>query len=156
MTALRTASVALVVSGQAFHWFDLATTLPELRRILAPGGLVAAFWNRRTSTPFLDEYEALLRRHSTEYGSVPGPKETIPRIKAHPLVTDLREAEFANAQEFCREGVFGRAYSSSYVVHGVADHAAFDRELEAIFARHQEGGKVTFAYRSVAVAWRIR
>lgn len=154
-TALRAASLDLVVSGQAFHWFDLATVMPELKRVLKPGGTVAAFWNRRTSTPFLDEYERLLRTHSTEYGGIPGPRETLPRIKASPYVADLSEAEFANSQEFDLDGVIGRARSSSYVIHGVSDLTAFERALAAAFERHQAGGKVTFAYRSVVLAWRF-
>mgnify|MGYP001614176741 CR=1 FL=1 len=154
-TALREAGLGLVVSGQAFHWFDLATVMPELRRVLRPRGTVAAFWNRRASTPFLEEYERLLRTHSTEYGNIPGPRETIPRIKASSHVTDLREAEFENAQEFDLDGVIGRARSSSYVIHGVADLPAFERALAEAFGRHERGGKVTFAYRSVVVAWRL-
>ncbi len=154
-TALREGSLDLVVSGQAFHWFDLATVMPELRRALKPRGTVAAFWNRRASTPFLDEYERLLRTHSTEYGGIPGPRETIPRIQASPWVADLREAEFENAQEFDLAGVIGRARSSSYVIHGVRDLPAFERALAEAFDRHQRGGKVTFAYRSVVLAWRL-
>lgn len=154
-TALQAASLDLVVSGQAFHWFDLATVMPELKRVLKPGGRVSAFWNRRTSTPFLDDYERLLRTHSTEYGGIPGPRETIPRIKASPYVADLLEAEFENAQEFDLDGVIGRARSSSYVIHGVSDRTAFEAALAAAFGRHQSGGKVTFAYRSVVLAWRL-
>jgi SAM-dependent methyltransferase len=38
------ATVALVTSGTAFHWFAPAPTLAEIERALVPGGSVALFW----------------------------------------------------------------------------------------------------------------
>ena len=35
----------VVVAGQALHWFDLNRALPEIARVLAPGGVLAALWN---------------------------------------------------------------------------------------------------------------
>ena len=56
----------------------------------------------------------------------------------------MREAEFAHEQTFDREGLIGRAYSSSYVVHGIADHAGFDRALGEVFEQHARDGRVAF------------
>jgi SAM-dependent methyltransferase len=44
---LPDASVDLVAVGQAFHWFDRAKALPELARVLRPGGRLALFYNAR-------------------------------------------------------------------------------------------------------------
>jgi SAM-dependent methyltransferase len=41
---LRDASVSLVASGTAFHWFAPAPTLGEIARVLVPGGHAALFW----------------------------------------------------------------------------------------------------------------
>ncbi|HEX9065819.1 MAG TPA: class I SAM-dependent methyltransferase [Streptosporangiaceae bacterium] len=34
-----------VLAGQAAHWFDLDLALPEIARVLAPGGAFAGLWN---------------------------------------------------------------------------------------------------------------
>src|SRR3954464_7845825 len=38
-------SVDAIVVGQAFHWFDAARALPEMVRVLRPGGRIGLFWN---------------------------------------------------------------------------------------------------------------
>jgi SAM-dependent methyltransferase len=38
-------SVDAVLCGQSMHWFDLPRALPEIARVLAPGGALGALWN---------------------------------------------------------------------------------------------------------------
>ena len=40
-------SVDVVTVAQAFHWFDATRAAAEMRRVLRPGGAVAALWNTR-------------------------------------------------------------------------------------------------------------
>ncbi|MCP2164685.1 class I SAM-dependent methyltransferase [Goodfellowiella coeruleoviolacea] len=42
---LPDASVDAVLVGQAMHWFDLDRALPEIARVLRPGGVLAGLWN---------------------------------------------------------------------------------------------------------------
>lgn len=154
-TGLPTASMALVSVAQAFHWFDLPETLREFSRVLRPAGSCAVYWNVRGSNPFLEEYDRLLREHSTEYSVFDKPAQTLAALRARSELRDLSEAEFAHAQTFDREGLFGRAYSSSYVVHGIADHAAFDRALAALHERHARDGRVEFPYRTLGLCFRL-
>lgn len=42
---LSDSSVDAVVVGQAFHWFDAARAVPEMVRVLRPGGTIGLFWN---------------------------------------------------------------------------------------------------------------
>jgi SAM-dependent methyltransferase len=38
-------SVDAVLCGQSMHWFDLSRALPEIARVLVPGGVLGAMWN---------------------------------------------------------------------------------------------------------------
>jgi SAM-dependent methyltransferase len=44
---LASRSVDAVVAAQAFHWFDHDKALPEVARVLRPGGVLAIVWNLR-------------------------------------------------------------------------------------------------------------
>ena len=39
------ASVDAVLAGQAMHWFDIDRAMPEIARVLTPGGVFAGLWN---------------------------------------------------------------------------------------------------------------
>jgi SAM-dependent methyltransferase len=38
-------SVDAVLCAQSLHWFDMARALPEIARVLVPGGVLGAMWN---------------------------------------------------------------------------------------------------------------
>lgn len=42
---LPDASVDAVLCGQAMHWFDMSRAVPEIARVLVPGGVLGALWN---------------------------------------------------------------------------------------------------------------
>lgn len=155
-TGLPDASADLVTVAQAFHWFDIPATMRELHRVLRPGRLTVAYWNvRDPSSDFMRDYDDALRRFSREYAILDKPVETTAAIKRAAGVEDVREAEFGCRQAFDLEGLLGRAYSSSYVIHGVADHDAFRAVLRDVHATYARDGQVEFLYRTLAIAWRL-
>jgi SAM-dependent methyltransferase len=154
-TGLPDGSVDLVTVAQAFHWFELAPTFRELRRVLRPAGWCAAFWNVRASSPFMDAYDALLRSRSTEYAVLESHGLTIEALAASAEAADPRQGRFPNLQEFDWEGLHGRAWSSSYVLHGVADREGFDRELRGLFDTYRVDGKVAYLYNAVGLCFRL-
>jgi SAM-dependent methyltransferase len=154
-TGLASAGVALVTVAQAFHWFDVDAALAEFHRILRPDGHAAAIWNLRAASPFMDAYDALLRRYSSEYRVVESWEATLARLRAHPRIAAPRDHEVPNAQRFDLEGLRGRAWSSSYVSRGVSDGDGFDAALAALFDAHARDGVVSFPYRTVALLFRI-
>jgi ubiquinone/menaquinone biosynthesis C-methylase UbiE len=44
---LREASVDCVTAAQSFHWFDYERAVPELARVIRPGGVLAVIRNLR-------------------------------------------------------------------------------------------------------------
>jgi len=147
-TGLPDGAVHLVVAAQAFHWFDPDAARTEFTRILLENAPVAIIWNdRRTdSTPFLTQYEALLRKFCPEYDAVAGRHcnpDTLARFFAH---APMQEAVFDNTQPLDWEGLNGRLLSSSYVP---ASGPALERLLSGLrqaFDTHNDNGLVTFEY----------
>ncbi len=68
-SGLADASTDLVTVAQALHWFDLPAFYAEVRRVLKPGGVVAA-WTYGVHTTEGDAIDAAVRRF---YHEVVGP-----------------------------------------------------------------------------------
>jgi SAM-dependent methyltransferase len=147
-TGLQESSVRLVTAAQAFHWFDAEGARAEFARILQPGGLVALVWNSRRdrSTPFLEDYEALLRKYGTDYGQVNHRQiDTARLLDFFGGEVDLRS--FPHAQELDEEGLRGRLLSSSYVpAAGHPDHLPMLAAMDELFVRHARNGRVKIDY----------
>lgn len=148
-TGLPDASVDLVTAAQAFHWFDVPACRREFARILRPGGGVALIWNERLvdATPFLADYETLLRRHATDYARVNHANVDAGAAAALFAQQGFTLVEFPNEQSFDFEGLKGRVLSSSYAPNvGHPGHEPMLRDLEDLFRRHAEEGRVAFRY----------
>jgi len=148
-TTLDDASVNFVTAGQAFHWFDQHLCRREFTRILKPDGWVVVIWNERLNdtTPFVRDYEDLLRKFGTDYASV---KESYPN-EQH--MCDFFGAgaysshTLPNFQEFDFDGIAGRLRSSSFIP--TQDHSNFApmmAELQRMFDAHNQAGRVRLEY----------
>ncbi len=141
----------LLVAGQSFHWFDPQKTRAEALRILKPGAAAALLWNERPKglVPFLEDYEALLRRYAPEYEAVArlrAGEEGIRQFFGQP--PEL--ATFPNEQVFDFEALAGRVMSSSYApMADRPEHAPLMAGLREVFDRHERDGKVVFPYRTL-------
>lgn len=64
---LPDAGVDVVVCGQAWHWVDTARAVPEVARVLRPGGRLGLVWNRRdVSVPWVAELDRMLHEFANE------------------------------------------------------------------------------------------
>lgn len=147
-TSLPENSVDLVVAAQAFHWFEPEKTRTEFNRILKPGGHIVLIWNERQlySTPFLVDYEAFLIKYAYDYGNVR--HENIAGDQLSDFFrTEYAAMTFPNHQDFDFDGIKGRMLSSSYMPN--ESDAVFDemvKELQALFAKHAENGRIRVLY----------
>lgn len=148
-TTLAEASVQFVTAAQAFHWFEPASARKEFARILTPGGWVVVVWNTRrvSDTACAREYEDLLVRYGTDYTHV---KDSYP--ETHDMANFFGEGNFQtrelpNSQQFDLDGLRGRLRSSSYAPQeGHPKFAPMMEELQTIFERYQEKGRVSMDY----------
>lgn len=149
-TGLDDASVDLIVCAQAFHWFCNANTVEEFRRILKPNGSVGLIWNEREleKDRFHIEYEEFLRRFATDYDKVR--HDSISKEHIEELFgTDFGFESFENMQVFDLNGLMGRAVSSSYMPgRESAEFPAMLENLKALFAVHEEFGKISVSYKT--------
>ena len=149
-TTLADESVDFIVSGQAFHWFDHTRARREFKRILKPSGIVMVVWNDRQiqSTPFLQAFENLIKRH------VPGYRQqNFRQIYATSVAGFFGAHGFqSNTFEYRQEisgfaAVQGRLLSLSYTPE--AGHPHYEpmlEELSELFKTYQRDGKVVFEY----------
>ena len=148
-TTMPDACVDFVIAAQAFHWFDPAAARKEALRILRPPSMAALIWNdrRRTGSDFARGYEALLLRHSADYGWVSREHARIDRVAeffGHDRWATLStphgdELDFAMLSD--------RLNSASYVpAAGDPGYGAMMRGLQELFAQTERGGKVTMEF----------
>jgi SAM-dependent methyltransferase len=157
-TTLPKRSVGFVTAGQAFHWFDRARARAEFARILLPAGWVVLVWNDRqtSTTPFLSAYEQLLHTYAVDYAAVNHKQIDEAVLDDFFAAGGFKTATFANRQILDFEGLKGRLLSSSYTPEpGHPSHEPMLEHLRAIFAAHQNHGKVAFEYDTIVFYGRL-
>lgn len=148
-TGLDPNSIDLVTVAQAFHWLDISAFRAECLRFLKPGGRAAIIWNNRKTagTPFLEDYQALLKTLDSDYTSAwmnRVSQESIARFFEGP---QFELYAFPNQQVFGWDGLLGRVLSSSYVpLPEDSGYGPMVDSLRQIFDRHSRDGTVTFEY----------
>nr|WP_187698725.1 class I SAM-dependent methyltransferase [Paenibacillus alvei] len=148
-TGLPDHSVDHIVCAQAFHWFDRTAARAEFHRILKPGGKVVLIWNARKlhGTPFLEEYEQLLRQYGTDYEKLRHKNISEEALAAFFSPNKMTVATFTMRQLLNKEELGGRLLSSSYAPEkGHPNHEPMMAELARIFERNQQNGVVSFDY----------
>ncbi len=137
-------SVDAVLVGQAWHWFDQGRALPEVARVLRPGGVLAVLWNG-------DDARVEWVRGFHEAGNwnptvVRAPDE-IPELPPHPALTTGpgEYAEFANLVPTTIDGLVAtlRTHSWALTSEPAEREAAFDR-VRAYLATRPETAQGTF------------
>jgi SAM-dependent methyltransferase len=72
---LEDASVDAVVVGQAWHWFDPARAVPDVARVLRPGGWLGLIWNiRDRRDPWMDAFSGLEPEHDNSEADSASPR----------------------------------------------------------------------------------
>jgi ubiquinone/menaquinone biosynthesis C-methylase UbiE len=127
---LSDGSFDAAVVAQAFHWFDAPVAGAELHRVLRPGRGLALVWNVRDEsfsfwaaiTELLKPYEADAPRHRW--------KAWLRALDETELFEPIGLRSFPYQQRLCREALFDRVLSTSFIAALKDDEKArFRRRL---------------------------
>jgi SAM-dependent methyltransferase len=106
-----------VVAGSSLHWFELERALPEIHRVLRPGGRFGFGWNHRDDRhPAIARmgeavYAAQARMRTSRWRSRDWPVE----LTATGLFRDVERALFEHVHELPREALRDHLMSYSAV-----------------------------------------
>jgi SAM-dependent methyltransferase len=106
-----------VVAGSSLHWFELELALPEIHRVLRPGGRFGFGWNHRD-----DRHPAIARMGEAVYAAqarTRGPRwrsrDWPTELTANGLFRDVEQALFEHVHELPREALRDHLLSYSGV-----------------------------------------
>jgi SAM-dependent methyltransferase len=150
---LDDASVDAVFAAQAFHWFDHDVAVPEIARVLRPGGVLALVANRpddSRASPLPQAFRAYLEElhAAASFHGQPPWQEVIARGP----FGETHEAKIPHEHVLDRAGLLDNARSVSWIA------SRPDEEREAVLAKLgsliPEG---TYAMPNLAhVLWAVR
>jgi SAM-dependent methyltransferase len=154
-TGLPDDCAEVVLAAQAFHWFVADRALREAHRLLKPGGWMAVLGYERDETdPCSAAFGAVMRMGPDALGIETMRARAADALFAHPLFTEVERRTFAEEQGMDEDGLLGRAFSASYKPKEPALLEKFGEGMREVFARFQQGGRVTMRYETAVVTGR--
>lgn len=156
-TTLPTGQSDLVVSAQAFHWFEPEKALQEFNRILKLGGYCALVWNERDETdPFTSAYGKIIRANSDAEKLEVQRGRSGYALLASDQFEDGQVREFMNEQVLSEDGLLGRAYSTSYAPRDGNERELLTRELKKLFKSGKDDNTDSVSLRYVTTVYLAR
>jgi SAM-dependent methyltransferase len=132
-------SVDAVVAGQAYHWFDATRALPEIARVLRPGGVLAAMWNDADpSTPWTVRFAEII--------DGPPPAGGRPALDFGDRFGPVAQAEFRHDVQVTADELVGLATTRSpYLVATATGRRELVAAIRRLVAGAQLAGGDRFA-----------
>jgi ubiquinone/menaquinone biosynthesis C-methylase UbiE len=130
---LADASVDAVIAAQAFHWFDLDRALPEIARVLRPGGRICLVWNQR------NEKIPWVRRLGALIGMQEQLRDPAQSLIFSELFGFVEEEEFSHWQTIDRRTIQDLVLSRSNVA--VLDEEGRAAKLAEVLAFYDDFGR---------------
>jgi SAM-dependent methyltransferase len=139
---LADASADVVVCAQAFHWFEHATALREMARVLRPRGRLAVVWNiRDTRCAWVASLSHVIGSETVEA------RDAVEPIDASGLFGPVERSTFALRQQLDRTGLQELVLSRSYcATRPPAERAPILAAADRLFDEHGEDGTIELPY----------
>lgn len=138
-TGLPDASVDLVTSFQAFHWFEPTSTLREFQRLLRLGGRLALVWNERDARDaFTAEYGIAILEAAGDHPALKrsGVELSEQYLGTSALFCNARIVKHPNSKRMAREALLGASLSGSYIPRSGPMHDRLMRELGRLHEKY--------------------
>jgi SAM-dependent methyltransferase len=144
---LPDSSVDVIIAGQAYHWFDPARAMPEIARVLRPGGRFGALWNDR------DKAVPWVARLS----EIKGERGRVVEVAPHPLFGPVERETFGQAVPHTPDSLVDLMSSRSYFITATpARQAEIEAAIRELCATHPDlAGRDEFALPYVTRAYRM-
>jgi SAM-dependent methyltransferase len=126
-------SVDAAFAGQAFHWFDRAQALPELHRVIRPGGGLALLWN------WWDERDPLQRELGELIGYAGHEPYREEELPGKPWFSEVGRTVVETVQGSSPDGLMGYlSTASGFLVADPDEQQESLREVHELAARYGE------------------
>jgi SAM-dependent methyltransferase len=151
---LEDGSADAVAAASAFHWFDPDRALPEIHRVLKPGGALATLGNGRDlSDPFQQRVQEIVAPYVPEPGALHG---WVAVLEASPLFGPIERFATTHEQRFDADGLAERMATVSYVARLPEDEQAEVLARLRALGEAQPESPFPFRYRTEARVCRRR
>ena len=139
---LPDASADVVTCAQSFHWFEHAVALPEIARVLRPGGRLALVWNSRDDRDaWVAQLSEIIGNETVETWDVREP------IDASGLFEAVEAADFRFEQPLDRDTLLDLVLSRSYCAKlPEADREPILAEVARLYDTTAGGEGIRLAY----------
>lgn len=147
-------SVDAVAAGQSYHWFDAQTVLPEIKRILRPGGTFTPIWNVRDET--VDWVKKLSQIVGASDAEVTAMHALRPGYFG-PHFRDVESQLFHHEKQFNAQGLLRLVQSRSYYITASDSRKRhIEAAVDRLVSTHSDlAGRDTFAMPYVTHAFRM-
>jgi SAM-dependent methyltransferase len=159
---LPDASVDAVLAGQAMHWFDLERALPEIARVLVPGGVLAGLWNVDDDRiGWVHELAEMSRRKASNTllrwrnGAASPRPEQIQQAGAG-LFGPIETGEFPNGQVRTADSLVASiATHSNLLIMDTAERQALLAQVSGFLREHEETSAGEFTLPLLTIVTRL-
>jgi SAM-dependent methyltransferase len=151
-------SVAALVCGQSFHWFEPRKTRAEFQRVLATNNPVILIWNIRSPdcNVFHRAYEQLLNDVFERYAETLQIDDALESRIQQFFAGSFEERIFHNSQQLSTSGLLERTMSCSYAAQpGTHEYRKASQALNILHQQYQQNGLVSLNYQTRVVYGRI-
>ncbi len=147
-TCLPSNSIDIVISAQAFHWFNPERALQEFSRILKANGLLILLWNSADeSDPFTAQFWKILKDFAVEQEVVKDPHHFAGKyLLESSLFPNAQKIAFENWQKMDLDSLIGRAFSASFAPKDESLKQKMIEQFKEIYTRFQIKDQISLKY----------